>query len=890
MNWWRRLLKREEMERHLDAELRFHFDGLVADNLRAGMSEPEARRSARLEFGGVEQVKEECRDARGTRWIEDLWQDLHFALRTLRKTPGFALAVIGTLALGIGMNTAIFSVVNTVLLKPVHAPEPDRVVTFIATNRRGSTSSLASDIKFNLWREQANVFEEVSGYFLSPMDLTGIDQPKRAVAIYVTKDYFRLFGLPIAHGRGFTDEEVRPAGTKLFEKGHTVVLSDAFWKRAFGGDPKMVGKVISLGGDPYQVVGIMAAGVQTETAESPDVWVPLLIHPNSVRQVHYFQALGRLKPGVTFDQANAQLRLTTQEFWRKYPNSLSTSRGDTFSVQPMQDVLVGDVRASLLILACAVGVVLLIACANVANLLLVKAAGRRREIAMRVAMGAARGRIIRQLLTESILLAMGGTALGLALGVAGISALLALNPVDLPRIGTNGSNLILDWRVFVFTILAGLTTGLVFGLIPALQASRTDLNSNLKESSGRTGSGFHQNRTRSLLVIGEMSMALVLLIGAALLIRTLIALRSVDPGFEGHNVVTTRTTLDPRFTRAAGVNQLVQNALGRLNALPGVESAGLTGLLPLSGPFSSLPVIVIGRPLDGPSHGNSSYGQVSVGYFNTLKIPLLRGRSFTDADRLESPQVAIINQAMARQFWPDGDPLNSQIQIARGLGPGLEESVRQVVGIVGDVHDDALNRNTLPAVFVSVAQRPDARTVGSSVAWVIRVRAGSPSLNSAIQNELREATGLPVPPLRSMEEIVAKSTARQNLNMLLMNIFGGSALLLAAIGIYGLIAYSVQQRTQEIGIRMALGAQPGALRNMVLRQGMRLALIGVAIGIGAALGLSRLLASLLFGVQPRDPLVFIAVPILLTAVALVACYLPARRATRINPLEALRWE
>ena len=889
MNWWQRLPKRGEMERHLDAELRFHFDGLVADNLRAGMSEPEARRNARLEFGGVEQVKEECRDARGTRWAEDLWQDLHFALRTLRKTPGFAIAVIGTLALGIGMNTAIFSVVNTVLFKPVRAPEPDRIVTFIGTNSGGSTSSLASDIKFNLWREQTSVFEDVSGYFLSPLDLTGLDQPQRAEAIFITKDYFRLFGLPIAQGRGFTDEEERPVGTKLFEKGHAVVLSDAFWKRAFGGDTKMLGKVISLGGDPYQVVGIMAAGVQTETAEAPDVWVPLLIHPNSERQVHYFQALGRLKPGVTFDKANAQLRLATQEFRRKYPKSLSTSRGDTFSVQPMQDVLVGDVRASLLILACAVGVVLLIACANVANLLLVKAAGRRREIAMRVALGAARERIIRQLLTESVLLAMAGVALGLALGVAGIHALLALNPVDLPRIGENGANVTLDWRVFVFTILAGLTTGLVFGLIPALQASRTDLSSSLKESSGRTGSGFHQNRTRSLLVIAEMSMALVLLVGAALLIRTLIALRSVNPGFDAHNVVTTRTTLDPRFTRAAGVNQLVQNALGRLNALSGVESAGLTGLLPLAGPFSSLSVTVVGRALDGPSHGSSSYGQVSAGYFNTLQIPLLRGRAFTDADRLESPQVAIINQAMARHFWPDGDPLNSQIQIANGL-PGLEEPVRQIVGIVGDVHDDALNRNTLPAVFVPVAQRPDARTVGSSVAWVIRVRAESPSINSAIQNELRTATGLPVPPLRSMEEIVAKSTARQNLNMLLMNIFGSSALLLAAIGIYGLIAYSVQQRTQEIGIRMALGAQPGAIRSMVLVQGMWLALIGVAIGIGAALTLTRLLASLLFRVQPRDPLVFIAMPVLLTAVALLACYLPARRATRINPLEALRWE
>jgi putative ABC transport system permease protein len=888
MSWWRRLLKRAEMERHLDAELRFHFDGLVADNVRAGMSEPEARRSARLEFGGVEQVKEECRDARGTRWIEDLWQDLHFALRTLRKTPGFAIAVIGTLALGIGMNTAIFSVVNTVLLKPVPAPEPDRLVEFMNTNKAFSGPIIA-EIEFNFWREQTGVFQEVSGYFFSPLDLTGIDQPQRAGAMFITKDYFHLFGLPIAQGRGFTDEEERPVGSHLFEKGHVVVLSDAFWKKAFGGDPRMVGKVVSLSGDPYQVVGIMAAGVQTETPEAPDVWVPLLISPNSDKQVHYFQAVGRLKPGVSLDMANAQLQLMTEEFRRKFPNTISSARRDAYSIQRIRDVLVRDVRLSLLILTSAVGVVLLIACANVASLLLVKAAGRRREIAMRMAVGAARGRIIRQLLTEGLLLSMAGAAFGLGLGVAGIHALLLLNPVNIPRIGVNGSNVAMDWRVFAFTMLAGLTTGLLFGLIPALQASRTDLNSNLKEGGGREGSGFRQNRIRSLLVVSEISLALVLVIGAALLIRTLLALRSVNPGFNPHHVVTTRTTLDPRITRAASANQLVQNAFTRLSSLPGVENAGLTGLLPLDGSLSRLPIILVGRPLNGPSHGTTNYGQVSPGYFNTLKIALLRGRFFTDDDQLGSPQVAIINQAMARQFWPDGDPLNSQIVIAKGLA-GLEEPARQIVGIVGDVHDDALNLNIAPVVFVPAAQRPDTRTTGSSVAWVIRVRTEWPSLNTAIQNELRAATGLPVPALRSMEEIVAKSTARQNLNMLLMNIFGGSALLLAGIGIYGLMAYSVQQRTQEIGIRMALGAQPGTLRKIVLVQGMRLALIGVAIGIAAALGLTRLLASLLFGVQPRDPLVFIAVPALLTVVALLACYLPARQATRINPLEALRWE
>jgi putative ABC transport system permease protein len=812
--------------------------------------------------------------------MESFLRDLSHSFRLFRHSPGFTLTAVAALALGIGTNTAIFSVVNTVLFKPVPAPEPGRVIVFMATNSEGS-GSIASETKFNLWRNQT-VFECVSAYRQGSLTLTAVDQPQRVAAIFVTKDYFRLFGLPVVQGRGFTEEEERPIGTQLFENGRVAILSYAFWKRAFGGDPKMLGQVISLSGDPYQVVGIMASGAQTESAEPPDVWLPFLIDPNSAKQVHYFQVAGRLKPGVTFEMANAQLQFATQEFRRKYPNALSTSRADFFSVQAMRDVLVKDVRASLLILAGAVSLVLLIACANVANLQLAKAAARKREIAIRIAVGASRARIVRQLLTESVLLSMLGAAFGLGLGVAAIRTLLLLSPVNIPRIGVNGSNVAIDWRVFGFAVLAGLFTGLAFGLIPALQASRAD--------GGRIGGRFHRNRTRSLLVIGEVSLALVLLIGAALLIRTLMALRSVHPGFDAHNVLTTRTTLDPRFAKVTEVHQIVQNVFRRLNGLSGVESVGLTGLLPLDGPFSSLPVIVVGRPLNGPAHGVSIYGQVSAGYFNTLKIPLLRGRSFTDADRLGSPDVAIINQAMARQLWPAGDPLNSRILIAKGLGPRLEEPVRQIVGVVGDVHDDALNSGPVPAVFVPVAQRPDARMIGNSVAWAIRVRGESSALTSAIRNELREATGLPVPPMRSMQEVVAKSTARQDFNMLLMTVFGGSALLLAAIGIYGLMAHSVQQRTQEMGVRMALGAKSGDVRNMVVFQGMRLTLAGVVIGLAAAWGLTRLLTSFLFGVRALDPLVFIAVPMLLGSVALIAVWLPARRASRVDPIHALRCE
>jgi predicted permease len=454
-----------------------------------------------------------------------------------------------------------------------------------------------------------------------------------------------------------------------------------------------------------------------------------------------------------------------------------------------------------------------------------------------------------------------------------------------------GANVTLDWRVLAFTVLAALITGLLFGLIPALQAAPSDLSSSLKESGGRGGSGFRLNKARSILVISEVSLALLLLIGAALFIRTLIALRSVNPGFHPHNVVTTRTPLDPRFAKTTGVDQLVRDIFRRLNALPGVETAAFTRMLPLEGISNSIPMIVVGRPLNGPSHGSSRWMVVSPGYFDVLKIPLIRGRLFSDRDRQETPGVAIINQAMARRFWPAGDPLSDQLLIGKGLGPTFEEPARQVIGIVGDVHDDALYRKPQPAVFVPAAQLPDARTAGRAVAWIVRTRGPSRSLDSAIQAELRQATGgLPVPPVRSMEEIIVQSTARQDFSMLLMCVFGGSALLLAAIGIYGLLSYSVEQRTQELGIRLALGAESSAVRNMVVFQGMRLALAGVAIGIAAAFGLTRFIATLLFGIEAWDPMVFITVPVFLSVVALFAVWLPARRASRINPIDALRHE
>ncbi len=820
--------------------------------------------------------------------MDTFLKDLKHSLRMFLQSPGLTTTAVAALALGIGANTAIFSIINTVLLRPLPYPNPDGLVIFLLTSPAGSGPG-ASATTFNIWREQTNVFQDVSAVANGTMNLTGVDNPEQLQAARVTASMFRLFGLAIARGRSFTDEEDRPHGR------HVVVLSDEFWKRRFGGDPSVVGKTISLSGDPYQVVGISAPENKMEADPPIDLYLPFQIDPNSTDQAHYFTAFARLKPGVTLGMARAQLQLAADEFRRKFAGNIAMGPKEGFSVEPMHDLVVSGVRDLLFVFAGAVGFVLLIACANVANLLLVRATGRRREIAIRAAIGAGRGRIVRQLLTESILLAVVGGAFGLGLGMIGIRGLLRVYPGSLPRLGPHGAYLSMDARVVVFTLLASIITGVLFGVIPALQASRTDLTSVLKESSGRSGTGFRQNKARSLLVITEMALALILLIAAALLIRTYVALRAVDPGFNRHNVLTMQMSLDsPRFEKTIGTADLIRDGIPRIQALPGVETSSTTCCLPLEGGYG-LPFIIAGRPLDSRSHGQGNWRTISAGYFDVFKIPILRGRAFTERDDGSAPPVVIISQAMAKRFWPKGDPLNDRIIIGNGVGPEFEEPARQIIGIAADSRDNGLNRNPPVTMFIPVSQVTDGitalnRRIGP-LTWVVRTRVPPLSLSRPIQNALREASGgLPVARIRTMDEVVARSTAREDFNMLLLTVFAGAALLLAAIGIYGLMAYSVAQRTQEIGIRMALGAESADVRRMVVFQGMALALIGVAVGVAAAFGLSRLIASFLFGVQAWDPAVFLIVPVLLSAVALLAVWFPARRATRIDPLDALRYE
>jgi putative ABC transport system permease protein len=819
--------------------------------------------------------------------MQTLWQDLRYGLRMLAKAPVFASIAILTLALGIGANAAIFTVVNTVLLQPLPYPEPDRLVELELSGPQGN-ADVTSIPKFNVWRQQTQVFEAVAAYDQGGpgVNLTGVDRPVQLHAIQASADYFRVFGAPMEIGRAYTAAEDRPGGPKL------VVLSNGLWRSQFGADPNIVGKTIELEGDPYMITGVLGAAFHP--VSPADIILPIEADPNSTDQSHYPVATARLKPGVTLATAKAAMKMAAEEFKRKFPGAMGPQQG--FTAVPLRDAEVGNSRTSLLVLLGAVSFVLLIACANVANLLLVRATIRRREIAIRAALGAGRRRIISQLLTESVLLSLAGGALGLMVGFAGVRALLAMNPGNIPRIGEHGAGVTMDWRVLGFTLLISVLTGVVFGLIPALGASRADLNITLRETGARSGSGLRQNKARSLLVMTEMALALILLVGAALLIRTFAALRNVNPGFSTRNVLTTDMSVTgPRFEKTAGVAQLVEDARQRVEAVPGVEAMATTCCLPLEGGLG-LPFAIEGRPrTKNPYDGGAGYDLVSPEYFVVFRIPLLRGRMFTIRDNGAAPGVVLISEAMAKQFWPKGDAVGAQITIGKGVGPEFAEPPRQIIGIVGDARNGGLDSDPPPIMYIPVAQVPDGVTKLNSritaIQFVIRTKVSPFSLSEEIQKALRDASGgLPVGHVRSMDQVVSESTARNDFNMTLLTIFAAVALLLAAIGIYGLMAYTVQQRTQEIGIRLALGASPEKVRRMVVLQGMGLVLAGVVVGVGAALALARFIASLLFGVQTWDPAVYVTVVVVLSAVAWAATYLPARRASRVDPMIALRYE
>ena len=884
---------RPRAEREMNREINSHL-GLIQEDLeRQGLSPGEAKLAALRTFGGVEQSKELHRETRAFLWIDQLFRDIGYGYRNLRRSPAFALTALSALALGIGATTSIFSIVNAMLLKPLPLPGGDRMV--IVLTRSASEGGdvgyqpSVSPAMFAHWRKQSDVLESVCAF--SPDDevinYTGGEVVEQWRYMRASADFFDCTGFTLLRGRTFAPEEDVPGGPLV------AVIGEDLWKRRFNSDPAVVGRKISLNERPYTVVGVVADNPgMLEFGPYNEVYVPMNLDPNSTDHGQYFMAGAKLREGVTLEQAKDRIAASTAEYRSHFPKILSER--ESFTVMTVREMLVGGTRELLLILLGAVGLVLLIACTNVANLLLARSAGRSREIGIRAAVGAARMRIIRQLLTESVLLSVAGGAIGLYLGHAGMRMLLTSYSDALELVGENGSALTLDWRVGGFAILLSILCGLLFGLFPALHGSRVDLNTTLKVSANRTGTGFRQQKARAILVTSEVGLAVVLLIGSALLIRSFMMLHRVERGFTSRNVVTMRTVMaGDRHKDGAGIGETLRGGLATLRTVPGVAAAAAGCCIPLQD-NSSLTFEIAGRDPVKDLQA-AGWAPVSDGFFEVFEIPLKRGRTFDPRDTSTAAPIAIINEAMAKEFWKDGDPLNDRILIGKGIMKQFDsEPYRRIVGVVGDVRDAGLGNLPRPIIYIPASQIPDAFVSDfirdSAMAWMIRTKDDAGRLAPVLQERLKQATGLPSSKLLMMDQVVSLSTVRESFGTLLMSIFGGAALLLASIGIYGLMSYTVQQRTQEIGIRLALGADAAKLRNIVIRQGMILALVGVAAGLAVSWGAARILEGFLYGVQSRDPIVFIAVPAFLATIAFIAVWIPARRALKIDPVEALRCE
>ena len=818
-----------------------------------------------------------------------LFRELRYGLRVLAKNPGFTIVAVLTLALGIGANTAIFSVVNSVLLRPLPYPQPDRIFQVLKQYRTETGDSISVPL-FNYWSQHTRVFEHFAAYSGLPIGFNLAEQglPERVPGVRVTADFFKVFGVNPGLGRDFLSEEDRPGG------GRVVVMSHGLWRSRFHSDPNVIGKLISLDSQPFTIVGVMPEGFRFPSAydfgSGTDLWVPLQLPPDSRDPANYLASMGRLKLGVTREQAGAELGALTQQLRKDLPESADSHEGATLVA--LQERLVGRVRPLLLILLGAVSFVLLIACVNVANLLLARSTERAKEIAVRTALGAGRWRVIRQLMVESVLLGLLGGAAGLGVAYEGNQALVAISPVELSGLGQTG----LDGRVLAFAFAVSLVTSVLFGLAPALSVSRTNLSDSLKESTTRSTAGGHRRRLSGALVASETALSLMLLVGAGLLLESFIKLAHVDPGFDPRNVLTFETTLaESKYDALAPLSAFYRQVLDRLGALPGVECAANVTNLPTQ-PGPDLPYTIEGRTAGSSvgDSGDSQYRLVSADYFRAMRIPLIQGRFFTDADTDSSAGVVIINQTMSRLLWPKENPVGQTIIIGKSMGPEWTDRPRQIVAVVGDVKDSSLNEPPPPEMFIPYTQAPTrvvalmARLIPTR--WVVRTRGGGVSINALRQAVLDSDPDEAIASVKSLEEVLAGSIARWRFNMLLLGIFAALALILATVGTYGVISYSVSQRTHEIGIRIALGAGRASVLKMVIGQGMLLTLIGVGIGIGGGLALTRFLASLLYGVKSTDPLTFIAVSAVLAGVSLVASYFPARRATKVDPVVALRYE
>ena len=862
----RTLMRHPAAENELNDELSFHLERQTDKYVKSGMSRAEALRRARLEFGGLDQVKNECREARGLSFVETLVQDLHYSARTLLHSPAFTACAVLTLALGIGANTAIFSVVNQVLLNPLPYPNPQEL---LAARQNESLPNLKD------MQRQTHSFASSGGVNISPMDFTGNGEPARVHAAWVDAGLFVTLGVRPMLGRWISADEDVKGGPR------NVVLSYPFWRDFLGADPRVLGRAIRLSDNSYTVIGVMPRNF-TLPRELADVFLALWGgYPEAApeRGVHFMHTYWRLKPGMSLAQAQAEIAEADHRLAEAFPD---TERERGTLLIPLQELLVGDLRPALLILFGAVGLVLLIACANFAILLMARGVARQRELMIRASLGARNGRLIRQRITESTLLALIGGAVGLLAAKAGTTLLLALKPAELRRLDA----IPMDVRVFVFVFAISLLTGLLFGLLPAWSASRGDIAEALRENARTTATGVSRTPLRSFLVTAELALALILLAGAGLLIKGFLRLRSVDPGFNPANVITMYLQLPgTRYPRIPLQTNFRRELLARINAFPEVQAAMITDL-PLAGNFVDHRVVIDGQPT--PAVGTEPEVQtlsVMGDYFGVMQIPLRAGRDFGAMDREAQPRVAIVNETFVRQLLPGQSPIGIRIDWARNE----THEWMTIIGVAGDVKHSGLNQPVDPAVYAPFSQNDEAWRKWMTL--VIRSRVPEASLVEDVKKQVWSLDSqIPVSSIQSMDDLLAVSVAQQRFNMLLLGSFAALAVALAGVGIYGMVAYRVNQRTHEIGVYMALGAQQRDVLRLVMKDVVKVVLLGIVLGLSGAIALTRVMVSVLFEVKPTDPATLIGVALLLAAVAMLACYIPARRALSIHPMTALRRE
>jgi predicted permease len=876
----RALFRKADVEQELDDELRFHLEKEIEQNVARGMSAEEARWAALRSFGGVDQVKEQSRDVRGVRLLEEAWQDLRYSLRVLRQKPGFAFTVIATLALGIGANTAIFSVVNAVLLRELPFQKPDEVV-WVWSSRTDRDKAPFTMPDFLDYREQNQTLDQIAAFTSTGLNLTGTEKAERLQALRVSANVFELLGVDASAGRLFVVDDDEPA------RRHVAVLTYESWQKRFGGNSQTVGQVLTLNGEAYTIIGVLPPRFTLPDREA-ELAIPLSPAVDPSRDVrsstNFLRAVARLKPGVTRQQAEADLTSIVARQKQQFGEAYLKKNG--VRLVPIHEEMVGNVRTALWVLLGAVGMVLLIACSNLAALSLARASARHREMSIRKALGATSGRLVRQLLTENLLLTALGGGAGFLLAVWGVKFLLALSPTRLPRDNEIG----IDFRVLAFAAGASILAALIFGVLPALQAARAEIRRGLLGGTTRGASDAASgNRSRTILVVAEVSLSFVLLIGTGLLIRSFMSTQSVNPGFDAENVLTARVSLPSANYASRGSITLFYDKLSaRLQALPGVDEIGAVSLLPMGSGLRNVYFTPEGSPKSDSYL--SQYRVTSPEYFGSMKIPLRQGRTFDEHDRAERTPVAIVNETLARKFWPDGNAVGGRIHVDdNDTGPRPLE----IVGVVGDVKHVSLEDKPTFDVYLPLAQihEDSLGVVTNSHYWIMRSHLDARSLEENFRRELRSVDAeVASSNIRLMENYLSDSVAPRRFNLRLLTIFSIAALLLASTGIYGVVSYSVAQRTSEIGIRLALGASRRNIFRIILGHGFRLVVVGLVIGAVGAFGLTRMIRSLMFGVTPNDPLTFVAVSSLLIAITIAAGALPALKATKLDPLKALRSE